>query len=121
MAGDSAEVLQLMGKRGMDGDGHPLRETLGVLVEGIMEAEVPPSPVPGHCGRSPDRQTHRDGCLNKNWDTQVGKMKLRTPELRDGSYFPSPREPRRRSEKALLAVSSRHTQKACRQGEWTTW
>ena len=31
-------------------------------------------------------------------------MELRIPKLRDGSYFPSLLEPRRRSEKALLAV-----------------
>ena len=31
-------------------------------------------------------------------------MELRIPKLREGSYFPSLLEPRRRSEKALLAV-----------------
>ena len=31
-------------------------------------------------------------------------MELRIPKLSDGSYFPSLLEPRRRSEKALLAV-----------------
>ena len=31
-------------------------------------------------------------------------MDLRIPKLRDGSYFPSLLEPRRRSERALLAV-----------------
>ena len=40
-------VIQLLGKRGMDGDGHPLSEAFGVLVEGIMEAEVPVKAGPG--------------------------------------------------------------------------
>ena len=31
-------------------------------------------------------------------------MELHIPKLREGSYFPSLLEPRRRSEKALLAV-----------------
>ena len=31
-------------------------------------------------------------------------MELHVPKLREGSYFPSLLEPRRRSEKALLAV-----------------
>ena len=40
MARDSMDILQLLRKRGMDGDVDFLREALGVLVEGIMEAEV---------------------------------------------------------------------------------
>ena len=34
----------------------------------------------------------------------MGTMELHIPKLREGSYFPSLLEPRRRSEKALLAV-----------------
>ena len=34
----------------------------------------------------------------------MGTMELRIPKLREGSYFPSLLEPRRRSERALLAV-----------------
>ena len=50
--------------------------------------------------RSPERVTYR----NRTWDTRVGTMELHIPKLREGSYFPSLLEPRRRSEKALLAV-----------------
>ena len=58
----------------------------------------------GYGERSPDRQTHRNGYRSRSWDTRVGTMELRIPKLRDGSYFPSLLEPRRHSEKALLAV-----------------
>ena len=54
--------------------------------------------------RSPDRLTYRNGYRSRQWDTRVGTMELRIPKLREGSYFPSLLEPRRRSEKALLAV-----------------
>ena len=62
-----------------------------------------------HGERNPERVTHRNGYRNRTWDTRVGTMDLRIPKLREGSCFPSllePRllEPRRRSEKALLAV-----------------
>ena len=40
MARESMDVLELLRKRGMDGDVDFLREALGVLVEGIMDAEV---------------------------------------------------------------------------------
>ena len=48
--------------------------------------------------------TYRNGYRSRQWDTRVGTMELRIPKLREGSYFPSLLEPRRRSEKALLAV-----------------
>ena len=40
MARESMDVLELLRKRGLDVDVDFLREALGVLVEGIMDAEV---------------------------------------------------------------------------------
>ena len=64
---------------------------------------------------------------NRTWDTRVGTMELHIPKLREGSYFPSLLEPRRRSEKALLAViqqaypsaGSGQAWRACPLGGWT--
>ena len=81
-----------------------LREALHVLVEGIMDAEVSAQISAQKGERSPDRLTHRNGYRSRDWDTRVGTMELRIPKVREGSYFPSLLEPRRRSEKALLAV-----------------
>ena len=36
--------------------------------------------------------------------TRVGTLELQIPKVREGSYFPSLLEPRRRGERALLAV-----------------
>ena len=94
------DLLELLRKRGMDGDVDLLREALRVLVDGIMDAEVSAQ----HGERSPERVTYRNGYRNRTWDTRVGTMELHIPKLREGSYFPSLLEPRRRSEKALLAV-----------------
>ena len=104
MVKDSMDLLELLRKRGVDGDVDFLREALRVLVEGIMDAEVSARIGAGHGERSPDRLTHRNGYRSRAWDTRVGTMDLRIPKLRDGSYFPSMLEPRRRSERALLAV-----------------
>ena len=38
------------------------------------------------------------------WETRVGEIPLRISKLREGTSFPSLMEPRRRAEKALLAV-----------------
>ena len=98
------DLLELLRKRGMDGDVDLLREALRVLVDGIMDAEVSAQIGAEHSERSPERVTYRNGYRNRTWDTRVGTMELHIPKLREGSYFPSLLEPRRRSEKALLAV-----------------
>ena len=104
MTKKSMDLLELLRKRGMEGDVDFLREALQVLVEGIMEAEVSAQIGVEHGERNPERVTHRNGYRSRDWDTRVGTMDLRIPKLREGSYFPSLLEPRRRSEKALLAV-----------------
>ena len=94
------DLLELLRKRGMDGDVDFLREALRVLLDGIMDAEVSAQIGAEHGKRSPERVGYR----NRTWDTRVGTMELHIAKLREGSYFPSLLEPRRRSEKALLSV-----------------
>ena len=93
------DLLELLRKRGMDGDVDLLREALRVLVDGIMDAEVSAQIGAQHGERSPAGHYR-----NRTWDTRVGTMELHIPKLREGSYFPSLLEPRRRSEQALLSV-----------------
>jgi hypothetical protein len=55
--------------------------------------------------RDPERRlTRRNGYRERRWDTRMGTVELAIPRVRDGSYFPSLLEPRRRAERALLAV-----------------
>ena len=98
------DLLELLRKRGMDGDVDFLREALGVLVEGIMDAEVSGRIGAEYGERSPERVTQCNGYLSRAWDTRVETMELHIPKLREGSYFPSLLEPRRRSERALLSA-----------------
>ena len=98
------DLLELLRKGGMDGDVDFLREALRVLVEGIMDAEVSSRIGAEYGERSAERVTQRNGYRSRAWDTRVGTMDLHIPKLREGSYFPSLLEPRRRSERALLAV-----------------
>jgi transposase-like protein len=69
-----------------------------------MEAEVSERIGAERYERSETRQVHRNGYRGRLWETRVGDIPLRIPKLRRGSYFPSFLEPRRRAEKALLAV-----------------
>ena len=69
-----------------------------------MDAEVSTRIGAEYGERSPERVTQRNRYRSRAWDTRVGTMELHIPKLREGSYFPSLLEPRRRSERALLAV-----------------
>ena len=104
MVKERMDLLELLRKGGMDSDVDFLREALRVLVEGIMDAEVSSRIGAEYGERSPERVTQRNGYRSRAWDTRVGTMDLHIPKLREGSYFPSLLEPRRRSERALLAV-----------------
>ena len=88
-----------------------------MLVDGIMDAEVSARTGAEYGERSPERVTQRNGYRSRAWDTRVGTMELHIPKLREGSYFPSLLEPRRRSERALLAV----IQQAYVEGVSTRW
>ena len=89
MVKHSMDLLELLRKRGMDGDVDFLREALRVLVDGIMDAEVSAQIGAEHGERSSERVTYRNGYRNRTWDTRVGTMELHIPKLREGSYFPS--------------------------------
>ena len=104
MAPHSMDLLELLRKQASDADLDFLREGLRVLVQAIMEAEVMSKTGADYGQRSPERMTHRNGYRQRAWDTRVGTVDLRIPKVREGSYFPSLLEPRRRSERALLAV-----------------
>ena len=81
-----------------------LREQVRVLVQEVMEAEVSARVGAGRYERSEERTTQRNGYRERVWDTRVGTMSLAIPKLRQGSYFPSFLEPRRRAEQALVSV-----------------
>ncbi len=81
-----------------------LREMVRGMVQELMEAEVRAQIGAGRYERSEERTTQRNGYRSRPWDTRVGSMELAIPKLRQGSYFPSFLEPRRRAEQALVAV-----------------
>jgi transposase-like protein len=81
-----------------------LRDAVQLLMQQLIELEVSEQVGAGQYERSPERVTRRNGYRPRQWETRVGQIPLRIPKLRQGSYFPSLLEPRKRSEKALLAV-----------------
>jgi putative transposase len=85
--------------------GDVVRAALEAVCRALMEGEVSELIGAERGERRPDdRATHRNGYRSREWQTRAGTIDLQIPKLRQGSYFPSFLEPRRRSEQALLAV-----------------
>ena len=93
-----AELLQKAG------DGDFLRAVAEAVLQLLMEADVEGQIGAGRYERTGERATWRNGYRDRTLDTRLGQLQLRIPKLRQGSYFPPFLEPRKISEKALLAV-----------------
>ena len=95
-------TLKDLVEKGSDAD--LLREMLAFVTGRMMEMEVESLTGAGHGERSADRQNSRNGYRMRDWETRAGTVPVAIPKLRKGSYFPSFLDPRRASEKALVAV-----------------
>ncbi len=81
-----------------------LREGMRVFSQALMELEVTQ-----HVGAERPRARRsalgqRNGYRERRWDTRVGTIDPHVPRARDGGYFPALLQPRRRAERALVAV-----------------
>ena len=85
-------------------DGDFLRAVAESVLQLIMEADVEGVIGAGRHERAEGRTTYRNGFRERSLNTRLGTLNLRVPKLRQGSYFPGFLEPRRTSEKALVAV-----------------
>src|SRR5437763_1674138 len=82
-----------------------VREAVVLVAGELMEAEIA-AEIGAELGEvAPEaRVTHRNGYRPRPWETRVGEIELLIPRKRQGSYFPSFLEPRRRSEQAIVSV-----------------
>jgi putative transposase len=82
-----------------------VREALRWAIEELMEADVTERLGAGPHERTPERLGQRNGHRPRLFDSRAGALELAIPKLRTGSYFPDwLLEPRRRAERALVAV-----------------
>jgi putative transposase len=97
-------LLEQLSKYVVEKDKDFLKEALTLLIKALMDAEVTSMIGAEKYERSENRNNHRNGYRQREWDTRLGTLQLSIPKLRHGSYFPSLLEPRKMSEKALLNV-----------------
>jgi putative transposase len=101
MTEQSMALVEYFRNLGVD---DPLREMLEMVAQAVIEAEAEERIGAARYERSAKRRTQRDGHRLRSLETRVGELKLRIPKVREGSFFPALLEPRKRSERALLAV-----------------
>lgn len=103
MAEEKMALLDVL-RKGEEPGGDVLVDGLRWLLQELMDVEVSAQIGAGRYERSNERTTQRNGYRSRPWDTRLGTLELAIPKLRQGSYFPSWLEPRRRAEQALVAV-----------------
>lgn len=101
MTEDRMALLELAEKHA---DGDFLRELGQWTLQRLMDLEAQ-----ALCGaepheRSGDRVNQRNGYRPRQLETRIGTMELKIPKLRHGSYLPAFLDPRKASERALVAV-----------------
>jgi putative transposase len=102
---DRMTIEEVVRKVLLDEHADVIRGAVKAIAAEMMELEVSELVGAERGERRPeDRATHRNGYRPRRWDTRAGEIELQIPKIRQGSYFPSFLEPRRRSEQALLAV-----------------
>ena len=104
MTNPTIALNQYLSNIGLDCDIDFLRDSIRLLTQMLIELEAEEKIGAEKHERTPERSNHRNGYHQRNWETPVGEIDLRIPKLRKGSYFLSLLQPRRRTEKALLAV-----------------
>ncbi len=84
--------------------GDLIRHLAEWTMQQLVEAEAADKIGAGRYERTEGRVTERNGHRPRVLSTKAGDLALKIPKLREGSFFPSILEPRRRIDQALYAV-----------------
>jgi putative transposase len=104
MALSKSALSELLDALRAGGDLDVIREGLALVLQALIDAEATQHIGAQPYERSEQRTAHRNGSRSRLLSTKAGDVELRIPKLREGSFFPALLEPRRRIDRALLAV-----------------
>ncbi len=104
MALDQSALLELLGELKLTDVGDRIRVATETLYQELIDAEAAAFIGASPFERTPARTTQRNGTRPRTLTTTSGDLELRIPKLRQGSFFPSLLERRRRVDQALFAV-----------------
>ncbi|MDZ4234293.1 MAG: transposase, partial [Dietzia sp.] len=104
MALDQSALLELLGELKLTDVTDRIRIATETLYQELIDAEAAAFIGAAPFQRTPDRVAQRNGARPRALTTTAGELQLRVPKLRQGSFFPSLLERRRRVDQALFAV-----------------
>lgn len=99
-----SDVTELLDAIRAGGDIDVIRKGVELVLQALIEAEATEHIGAGRYERTESRTTQRNGHRDRLLATKAGDVELRIPKLRQGSFFPSILERRRRIDRALFAV-----------------
>lgn len=105
MTTDNLTLLDDLSNAMLDQQPDFLRQMLALMLQQFMEVEVSQQLGAAKSQRSSERLGHRNGYRERRLETRLGSLDLSIPKTRQGSYFPSFLEPRKRWEKAFVQVA----------------
>lgn len=101
IAKTNMDLVELLQKQDQ---GDFLRSVAEAVLQMIMEADVEGVIGAGRRKRGEHRTTWRNGYRDRALNTRLGKLNLKVPKLRQGTYFPGFHKARKMFEQALVAV-----------------
>jgi transposase-like protein len=104
MALDQSALTELLDALRAGGDIDFMRDAMQLVLQELIELEATQVIGAARYERTDGRTTHRNGSRSRLLSTKAGDVELAIPKLREGSFYPSLLEPRRRIDKALWAV-----------------
>ena len=104
MALSKSALSELLDALRAGGDLDLIREALALVLQALIDAEATQQIGARPYERTDTRVAHRNGFRTRLLSTKAGDVDLKIPKLREGSFFPALLEPRRRIDRALLAV-----------------
>ena len=104
MALDQSALSDLLDALRAGGDMDFMREAMQLVLQELIELEASQVIGAARYERTEGRSTHRNGSRGRLLSTKAGDVELAIPKLREGSFYPSLLEPRRRIDRALWAV-----------------
>jgi transposase-like protein len=101
---DSLALLDQLFNEMMDHDDNMMRGILEKTINMLMRMDVESMTGAGRYERTGDRENYLNGYRERSLDTAEGRLDLKIPKLRKGTYYPGILEPRRMVDRALVNI-----------------
>ncbi len=101
MALDQSALMELLDALRAGGGIDFMRGAMQLVLRELIELEATQVIGAARYERADGRTTYRNGSRSSLVSTKAGDVELAIPKLREGSFYPSLLEPRRRIDRAL--------------------